>query len=242
MRGWLDCFWPIALATVLSACGGSSTDEPGPDLLDPSIPHYGKTYAEWAVEWARYTYRVAPPECAIPYLDESGKDCLLYQDPESPVFFLVGVFGGVARRGACQVPKDKALFFPIVDSMADNAGVPLDDYGTETDHANYVTRVVEATDADELRLSVDGHSIAHLERGVVPATRYEVSLKANANLLTCAGAEDVEGDFPGYVGGHWALLPALGPGAHSIKFGGRVESDESTTSVFIIDVEYHFTL
>lgn len=242
MRGWLACLWRISLALALSGCGANSTADTQVDLLDPSQPQYGKTYAEWAAEWATYTYRVAPPECANPFVDESGKDCQMYQDPESPVFFLVGVFGGVARRSACPVPKGKALFFPIVNSMADNVGVSPDSVKSETALSNHVRHGAEATDANQMRLSVDGHSISHLERGLVRTARYEVSLMANANVFACSGVEGIEGDFPGYVAGHWALLPPLSSGEHSIEFGARIKNDPSNPTPFVIDVEYTFNL
>jgi len=157
MRGWLQGFWLGSLAVVLSGCGGNSSRDGNVDLLDPAQPQYGKTYSEWATEWASYTYRPAPPGCASPFADESGQDCQLYQDPASPVFFLVGVFGGgLAHRNACPIPKDKALFFPLLDAMGDNAGLPPQDLRPDSDLLNYMTESFKHFDPSQLWLIVDG--------------------------------------------------------------------------------------
>jgi len=242
MRGWLQGFWLGSLAVVLSGCGGNSSRDGNVDLLDPAQPQYGKTYSEWATEWASYTYRPAPPGCASPFADESGQDCQLYQDPTSPVFFLVGVFGGIARRNACPIPNHKALFFPLLDAMGDNAGLPPQDLRPDSDLLNYMTESFKHFDPSQLWLIVDGRRISHLERGGVPPTRYVATLQAGQNALACAGLPEVEGDFPGYVTGYWALLPPLAPGEHRLQFGATDKSESTTVNTKIIDVEYTFSL
>src|SRR5689334_20097251 len=114
----------VLLALGVSACGSDDKETSSLDLLDPSAVHYGKTYAEWSASWVSYANSVAPPDCVSPMLDATGASCTLYQDPQSPVFFLVGNWGGVSRRTECVVPSGKALFFPLVNVWADNAGVP----------------------------------------------------------------------------------------------------------------------
>src|SRR5687767_14353396 len=89
----------VVLAGLVSACGGDDEKpnaEPTLDILDPTEVHYGKTYEEWAAAWVQYVNDVAPPECINPILDTTGETCALYQDPESPVFLLVGNFGGIS--------------------------------------------------------------------------------------------------------------------------------------------------
>jgi hypothetical protein len=48
----------VALALLACACGSSSTPAPsGVQPLDPTQPHYGKTYAEWAGAWVQWVYQ-----------------------------------------------------------------------------------------------------------------------------------------------------------------------------------------
>jgi hypothetical protein len=242
MSGWRQCLWLSSLVVVVSGCAGNSGSGSDVDLLDPTQPQYGKTYSEWASEWASYRYMAAPPACSSPFTDETGEDCRSNQDPTSPVFFLVGVFGGLARRSACPIPKDKALFFPIFEAMGDNAGLPPQDVRPDSDVLNFMTEVFKQIDPSQLWLVVDGRKISRLERGAVPPTRYVVTLQAGQNTLACAGLPEAEGDFPGYIEGYWAMLPPLPPGPHRLAFGATLKTESTALNTQILDVEYTFNL
>jgi hypothetical protein len=234
------------LALALTACGDGD-DEPAPaktpiDLLDPSVAHEGKTYAEWAAAWVQYWTGTAPPECVNPITDATGAGCTLYQDPEAPVFFLVGNFGGVSLRDACVVPAGKSLFLPLISTIGDNAGVPADMLLSDADLENFVEASFDVMLATSLHLSVDGQSIARLERGGIRSAPYSIDLAPEANLYTpCSGVEGVEGKFDGYVSGYWAMLAPLSPGAHTLQFGGNT-SDSPQGQPLTIDVRYDLTV
>ena len=229
----------FSCVALLCACS-SSTDpnEKAQDLLDPSVPHYGQTYAEWAASWIEYIYRYTPPDCLDPVNDSTGEHCELYQDPQSPVFFLVGTYSGVAKRTACPVPGDKSLFFPLLNAWADNAGLPPDQLQTDAVIKATIESAVAGINASELKLTVDGRHIEELEQGLVQSAPYLLHLPAAPNSYSCQGVSGVEGDFPGYVGGYFAMLPPLGPGAHTISFGGTA----STTPLgqVVVDTQYEF--
>jgi hypothetical protein len=230
------CSLVIALA---AACSPRASTVNGTDIVDPEEPAYGKTYAQWAVEWMKYYYAPAPPVCSNPFVDASGADCTLYQDPSSPVFFLVGNFGGVSQRDACPVPSGKALFFPIASASADNSGLPADSRATQAELHDYVEQMTG--NHGSLELVVDGEPIADLDRGRVPPTEYVVILERGKNPYACADLPDVEGEFHGYVAGNWALLPPLAPGRHSIRFGFGTSSATPIVDTQV-HVEYTFTL
>jgi hypothetical protein len=235
-RGWL-CV--AVLSSALSVACSSSSSDPDLDILDPYAVQYGKSYPEWAAEWVAYANRVAPPECASPFEDATGASCQLYQDPESPVFFLVGTFGGVARREQCTVPHGKALFFPLLSVWGDNAGTPADMLHTDAELKAFVESTFSGLLPESLRLEVDGQRIVHLERGGISSAPYTVNIPADMNSYTCAGVPGVEGDFSGYVGGYWALLPALTKGRHTIAFRGASSGGSEDVS---IDVSYTLTV
>lgn len=240
IRGPFSCTW-LVLALALSGCGSDTDTKPAVDILDPSQPHYGKTYAEWAAGWVSYVYSVSPPECASPFDDSTGADCALYQDAASPVFYLVGNFGGVSRRDACPIPKDKALFVPLINIWGDNAGVPPDMVLSDADLKAYAQQSFDTYHADGLLLEIDGRAVPHPERGAVPVTPYVVDVKPGQNPYACMGIPDVQGEFPGYLAGYWALIPPLGPGKHTLRFGGHVSSPTPANDV-VIDAGYSFTL
>jgi hypothetical protein len=232
------------LAVLASACGGDdekATPEPTLDILDPTEAHYGGTYEEWAAAWVQYVNDVAPPECINPILDTTGETCALYQDPESPVFLLVGNFGGISIREDCVVPAGKAIYLPLINSYGDNAGVPAEMTVSDAELKAYVEGNFELIDSDSLRLAIDGQELERLERGAIPSAPYTIDLEPGANVYECNAVEGVEGEFSGYVSGYWAMLAPLEPGAHTIEFGGASDAAPQGQPV-TIDVRYELTV
>jgi hypothetical protein len=245
MRHLAAFFLVSALSFTASGCG-SDDDEPAPakaklDILDPAASHEGKIYAEWAVSWVQYWTGTAPPECVNPITDSTGESCALYQDADSPVFFLVGNFGGVSLRDACVVPAGKSLFFPLLDTTGDNAGVPEDMTLPDADLQNFVEESYQVMVPESLYLTVDGQSIERLERGGIPSAPYTIDLEPDANLYSCSGVDGVEGEFDGYVSGYFAMLAPLAPGAHTITFGGKTSASPQGQAL-TIDVRYELTV
>jgi hypothetical protein len=229
----------LALAT---GCGAddktpSDTTKKTLDLVDPGGMPYGNSYAGWSAAWMQYAMSFAPPGCENPFLDETGANCELYQDTESPVFYLSGNLGGVSLRDECVVPAGRALFFPLINVFGDNAGVPADMVVSDEVLKGFVEDTYATIVPDSLHLSVDGQSIGHLERGGVPSAPYTIELAAGANAYTCAMVDGVEGDFSGYIGGYWAMLPPLAKGTHEIAFGGST-TDSPQGKALVLDVTY----
>ena len=228
----------IIACVGLNACGDDDPKQDSAELsiVDPSNA-YGKTYAEWSAEWIEYVNSVSPPECANPLMDASGASCALYQDEDSPVFFLTGNYGGVSIRDECVAPAGKALFFPLLNIWGDNAGVPADMLLSDADIRAYVESSYENVIADSLHVSLDGVAIEGLDAGGVPSAPYQLELAPEANTYYCAGVEDVAGEFPGHVSGYWAMLPPLAAGAHTLEFGASSQGT-ATTEGTTIDMRY----
>jgi len=245
MRHRATLFLVCALPFVLSACGDGD-EQPAPaktrlDILDPAVSHEGQTYAEWAADWVSYWTSTAPPECVDPITDSSGASCALYQAADSPVFFLVGNFGGVSIRDECVVPAGKNLFFPLLSTSGDNAGVPEDMQLPPADLQNFVEGSYDVMVPESLYLTVDGQSIAGLERGGIRSAPYTLDLVPDANLYACSGVDGVEGEFAGYLSGYWVMLAPLAPGAHSITFGGKTSASPQGQPL-TVDVRYDLSV
>jgi hypothetical protein len=222
----------------LAACA-ADTSEPKVAMLDSAVAQYGKTYAEWAAEWVLYSYRFAPPDCHNPLEDPSGAWCRENQREDGPVFFLAGGLGGVYRRDACVVPAGEALFFPLINTWSDNAGIA--DGMTVSDDGldRLATDGFEDMDPTLLWLRVDGEDIGDLHSGAVPSTRYVLDLPPEPNRYTCAETPGYEGEYPGYVSGYWAMLAPLPPGPHTIELGAKA-GVFSQIPEFQLDVRYDF--
>jgi hypothetical protein len=236
----------VVLAFVVSeiSCASDSKSgaEPAVKPLDASHAHYGKTYAEWAAAWVQYVNAYHKPDCANPFMDTTGKNCAVDQDPKSPVFFLVGAFGGVVKR-KCTVPKDKALFLPIASVSGDNAGVPTAMLVSDAGLKTYVQATYDNLAPKRLWLRVDGEDIGNLEMGGIRSAPYTLTFTDGMNnAYACNKVDGVVGKFNGYVGGYWALLPALSPGVHDIQYGITRGVDPLTGDpsqpTFMLDVSY----
>jgi hypothetical protein len=232
----------ICLSPTWVACSSkdAADDQSAIDLVDPDDA-YGKSYAAWSLDWISYVNAVSPPECSNPLMSDTGADCALYQDEASPAFFLVGNFGGVSIRSECVAPAGKALFFPIINIWGDNAGVPADMLLSDDDIKAYVESKFDDIPVDSVYLSVDGDDLADLTRGSVRSTPYLLDLVPGANSYYCAGTEEVDGEFPGYIGGYWAMLPPLPAGSHTLEFGGTAKST-STSEADLVKQTYNLTV
>lgn len=221
-----------------SSEGDSKPTELG--LVDPATDPYGKSYSAWAVDWVDWVHTSVPPSC-MPMNDTTGEHCAVGQAEGAPVFFLAGTYGGVAVRDRCVAPASAALFFPILNTWGDNAGVPTDQLLSDAEMKSYVEGKVQQIDVESLTLEVDGRPVEGLERGLVPATPYLLDLPPGASSYTCTGNPDVAGEFSGYVGGYWAMLAPLGPGKHVVHFTGRVNPSAFEEAV-TLDVRYELSL
>jgi hypothetical protein len=226
-----------AVAAVFTLCACGSTKQSHIDILNPNVPQYGKTYAEWASAWIAYSQRYAPPDCADPVVDETGELCTRYQDEDSPVFFLVGNYGGVSRRDRCVVPAGKALFFPLLEAFGDNAGVPLDQLYSDETLRSYAESSFALMDASTLQLSVDGATAEGLERGAVTNTKTFTHFDSTQNRYACDDKTNVEGDFPGYGSGYWVMLAPLAPGQHTVEFSAQARPAPGQNGL-TLDVHY----
>jgi hypothetical protein len=82
-------------------------------------------------------------------------------------------------------------------------------------------------DTSSLKVSVDGTMVPHPASGAVPVAPYTLELPPMANVYVCSGSPDVQGEFPGYLSGYWAMLPPLSPGQHHLEFGGTQNGSTS---------------
>ena len=192
--------------------------------------HYGKSYGEWQGEWWRWLY--GAPGSTHPILDATGVHCAVNQTASSPVFFLGGTFGGKASR-KCRIPKGKAIFFPILNTAADNGGVPAGEVLTEA-------QLRASLDTDPFKeatvaASLDGKDIPDLKRYLVPISRFSYTVPAGDNIYQANGTEGVSGVIePAFATGFYLLMPALAAGPHQLKFYGSYLSQGQTLSLIHI--------
>jgi len=206
----------LSLVVMLLGCGA---DEPSADasIWEPYAATEniaGRSLDEWAVEWNRWTY--AQTSCDSPWTDIDGSQCGLYQDEDSPVFFLTFA-PSETPRSKCKLPSDKFIFVPVITVTVDNVGEepPLEAEELERDAMDGLESM-----RDQM-LVVDGSSFP-MEEHVVAPIKHTALLPAAPNYYTCQGVEGYENLTldPVYVAGYFALLPPPGPGKHTLSYAG----------------------
>ena len=107
----------VAEMTPVAQAGNGN---PNPGVLPSDSKPYGHSYGEWGAMWWQWALSI--PVSENPLFDETGEFAGVGQS--GPVFFLAGVFNvsGTAER-TITVPRGKALFFPLLNTAADNVGV-----------------------------------------------------------------------------------------------------------------------
>lgn len=238
----------VSILVPLAGCGDDDADDSSMNelLLSADEAHYGKTYGEWAAAWALWANDYAPNDdpaldCKNPVADRTGATCALNQDADSPVFFLAGSFGEELTRD-CTVPEGKALFFPLVNTWGDNAGVPEDMLLSEDDIRGYVEMVASGTDPERVWVRVDGVELQDAAQGVVTSAPYTMEIPAGDNAYVCNGVEGVEGSFDGFVGGYWAMLAPLSAGEHLVEFGLTRGPDPLSGDTLEVTLHYNLTI
>jgi hypothetical protein len=243
--GWL------LISASIAACGDAAPerargDEPKPRPVTaelawrpvPAGEHYaGKSLEEWAVEWRRWAF--SQTSCDSTAFDPDGSLCDLYQDPESPVFFLDFAAARTVRE-QCRVPPGKALAVPLVVFASDNLFV--DPPRTLEQIEQRAARALDSMRA--LLLEADGEEIENLEDWQVAPTRFTYDIPSAPNWFSCNkvdGIADTTID-PAYLSGYLVVFPPPEPGRHVLRYGGVLTTERDdyafdVTTKFVVETE-----
>ncbi len=229
-----------ALPLTFSRPARPQIGNPNPQILPPNAHPYGKTYGEWSAIWWQYVYALPihnPPYTGPiynPLFDDTGAACGSAQS--GPVFFLVGVINlsGTALRNECRVPAGKALFFPILNTEADNVGVspPL-----SLDQLFAAAAALENT-ATDLHASIDGVPVQDIEAYRTVSPGFSYTLPSEDNIYQFFGVNVTGTVNPAAGDGFYLMLAPLPPGEHTLNFGGTLQ----ISPPFTLDVTYHLTV
>ncbi len=214
----------LAIGLAAPAVGAGTLGAKNPGVFPITDAPYGQTYGEWAAAWWQWALAQVVP----PMLDETGEQC---GDGQSgPVWFLAGTFGGHAER-SCTVPADKAIFFPIMNTL----------WWPEAGETVEEVRALAAADMDavtKLSCTIDDKDLKDLfsYRAQDPYADGFCVTFPEGNVLGFPA-----GDLCTVVtDGYWIMLRPLSPGQHTIRFKGR--SGPPSAGGFELDVIYHLTV
>lgn len=189
--------------------------------VSPTTAVGGKSQGEWSSLWWQWAGSFDRSDS--PVADRTGRFCQSKQS--GPVWFLAGTYGTQRTVRTCKVPKDKYLFFPLINYVV----FPMDSETCSTACcATYTNKARSITDApSDLILEVDGTRLEQLQtyRQVSPACFDLGALSSPSSRI-----------FPSAANGYYVMLKPLAPGKHVLNFGGRLPG-MSQAVTYTLDVE-----
>lgn len=191
------------------------------DVVNPDLNKYGNSYGEWSARWWQWALSI--PTNINPVVDTTGANCDKRQS--GPVWFLAGTFGGDPVTRSCTVPKGKALFFPILNSVWGGEG---DGCRAPGDCNIPQLRIFAAKDENNptlLEAHIDGVEVANPKTYRVTSAAFEAFIPAENPFGVAPTTLR-----PMVADGYWLLVEPLAPGAHTIHFKG-IQSNGFTTEV-----------
>ena len=209
--------------------------------------------AQLASLWV--TYALSDPSFN-PTAQTGAVDCRANQPAPGRVTVLTGTFGGTANR-SCTVPPRTPLFFPVlnatfINSTTDiactadadcafvagtcNADSLCDTGYTVEDKVEIIERYFAVDDQCEMRVWLDGDQIyPSAGAGAVPL------LRTPSRPTTATNPASGFVDHETVASGHWALVPGLPRGPHTLRFSGATRGTDGLcggTDSFSLDVTY----
>ena len=169
----------------------------------PDENPFGKTWGEWTAEWWKWSLYL--PKDQNPITDTTGENASHNQ--RGPVWFLAGTFGGLAER-TCEIPAEKAIFFPISCNETSFAECP--NFKTEAE-----LRAFAKADIDQVKTimaTVDGQRLPNSDLRRLESPPFELTLPEGNVLGAPPGKTKSNSD------GYWVFLKSLPVGRHEIHF------------------------
>jgi len=208
-------------------------------LADNNIERLGAEWQEWALSIPTAVNPQLGGDSGNPSMDyaTAGK-CFVGQ--RGGVWFLAGTFlGGTAVR-TCQIPSDKLLFFPVVNSVQINTPGICGQGGSisVSDLRSMAAGFINTS--SNLSVDLDSKQVHNLERLQSPV--FGVALpESNVFDAPCKSAH--LGNVPGGIfspaidDGFYVLLGPLTPTQHILHIHA-----ENSSQGFTLDVTYHLNV
>ncbi|HVK06326.1 MAG TPA: hypothetical protein VM490_22845 [Armatimonadaceae bacterium] len=263
---------PVARASLLSALwflcsvalGILSATPSARAQYAPSHPAQanlvGISQKEWAARWMRWALTIPIATHPIAQIDgsfaEKGADT-----GSDHVFFLGGIFFGFGPDTITRditIPAGTHLFFPLVNSNADNTaplGLPptnFTPYELLTSYPGY--SIIEMYDnVDYLFCTVDGKPIRNpyagrqlWDEGFIVRYFDNDNINGFFNYDTSLNTGVFPSDVVTVQDGYYVALPPLSVGKHVLKFGGSITARDPVTGLPLFtakqDITYNITV
>jgi hypothetical protein len=235
--------------TAFAQKGGN----PNPGVISPNSGQYADLSAQWW-QWAFAQPVTNDPKTTNPLVDTTGAAAHNGQPQTGNVFFLAGLISFNAELVASAertitIPTGTRLFFPILNTEADNVGVnpPLsvaDLRAAATFGVQSITSMFASIDGVPLQNLTAYRAISPVFSFTLPPNNVAGN-SVNLYYALTGGAINVSGvQKPAVADGFYLLLTPLTPGRHDLHFGGTtlIMDANGNPQNFELDITYHITV
>ena len=178
---------------------------------------FGKTWEEWTVEWWRWVLSI--PKESNPGIDATGEKFDTIQN-NANVLFLVGTYGGFARRSHT-ISAGKAILFPIINFTTSFISDP--NLKTESELKSYSKHDID--DIVNKETTIDGIRLQDVQKYRVQSPIFDVTYPDDNIFGLLSGSTRAVSD------GYWVFLKPLSPGIHDIHAAGSCSSGKTRVDV-----------
>jgi hypothetical protein len=233
---------PLLLTVAFaSGCTGdvqdSDADAIAPIPLDGT--YEGQTFESWTATWWQWAFEL--PRTGHPLFDATGADCGNGQT--GTVWFLGGTFEGDSATRDCVIPADQSLFFPVVNAVWDNGGIPPEDQMTDAAMQDALGEWMDG--AEDLSVALDGELVADVAGYRLGPVQFAYTLPQSDSLYDYWGMPGLDGTTidPSFSEGYWMMFAPLPAGDHDLSFTATLIGDPADPSDdFTIDTTYQLTV
>jgi hypothetical protein len=198
----------------------------GSPAYSPKSRAYGKTLGQWGAEW--WLWMGQFPLADNPITDPDGSRGGADYQPQGPVWYLAGTFGGPAERWV-EIPTDTSLLFPIInwdvwspeDCWWMGASVepnPCTAGQLQAFFNDFFTNHVTG-----LLVTVDGEAVPNLFAHRAISGPFTLPIYPDTlwtDFGYTAGAR-----YPNLSDGYYVMLKPLAPGEHVVAFAAEVDNN-----------------
>ena len=190
----------------------------------------GRSYSQWAAQWWQWSLQT--PAGANALTDRTGQNCTAGQ--QGNVWFLAGnpfsILGPGPVRRSCNVPKDTALFFPIVN----NGYFAFLNDAPATRTESFCRQQVESVRTQaSLSLKIDGQPVGGLRNLFERSALFTVQLPGQ-NILGLTTAEARRLLLrPSCDAGYYVFLYPLPIGHHVLAWKAPTGAQDITYDIYV---------
>jgi len=211
----------LGLGSIANPSVSSATEPscgaPGPVIWPVASRPYQQSYEHWASAWWQWAFSLPNP--SNPLLDTTGAQCMVGQ--QGRVWNLAGVPGAGEVIRQCDVPCDRALFFPLFNAFNINVAPPP--YASDEELVQVLVDFIDQV-VTSVSIELDGKPLPGIPGDGIDPRRirphfFSYALPDENILAAFFGLDVPAGAYsPAVDDGYYAMLSPLSPGPHTLHF------------------------